>query len=307
MELRTGLKVKAMLCKLSDIHRAVKKYFPDDRQEDGTQVVLFPGISAMPREDLGEKIAAATMLPVADDVLDCIQAMVQDTESNLREIAAMCGSDPAFAAMLLQAANSPIYGLPGRVESVDLAAVLLGKEGIGAMAARCQQNPSSGQAPSFGDRARRCSAAAGALARNTGKSDEAIAQTAGLLFEFGRIVIASVSPMRYGEVDSTLAGTALIEAERRRFSHSHADAGPALATYWRFPQSLIRAMQNYCHPTEAAEHAELAGIVGLAAVGAARGEELVGDDLLPLQDTLQSLRLAAEEAARLLRQVAASE
>ena len=137
MELRTGLKVKAMLCRLADIHAAVRKYFPDEKAQEEAQVVRFPGVPARQREDLGEKIATIELLPVADDVLDCIQAMVQDPESNLREVAAMCASDPAFTALLLQAANSPLFGLPGRVESVDLAAILLGKEGIGATAARC--------------------------------------------------------------------------------------------------------------------------------------------------------------------------
>ncbi len=307
VELRTGLKVKAMLCKLADIHEAVKKYFPDEEPENAAQVVMFPGVAAASREDLSEKIAETVLLPVADDVLDCIQAMVQDPESNLREIAAMCGSDPALAAVLLQAANSPIYALPGRVESIDLAVILLGKEGIGATATRCQQNPHNDQAAIVSaERARRCSAGAGALARNTGKSEETTAQTAGLLFEFGCVVLAALSPIRYGEIDPALAGAERMAEERKRFSHSHADAGPALATYWRFPRSLILAMQNYCKPAEAGEYAELAGIVGLAAIGAARGEELTGEDFRPLQQTLEALRLGAGEAAALLREAAPS-
>jgi len=110
--------------------------------------------------------------------------------------------------------------------------------------------------------------------------------------------------LRDAEVDPALAGAPLVEAERTRFSHSHADAGPALGTYWRFPQSLVRAMQNYLQPARADEHAELAGIVGLAAIAAARGEDLAPEDLAPLKETLEQLAISAADAARLMREAA---
>lgn len=298
MEMLTGLKVKAMLCRLDDIEKAVQKYYPE-KPANAPGVISFPGATAKPREELGQAIAQLQQLPVPDEMVDRIQTMVADAEASVRQLGDLAATDPACAAMVLQAANSPVYAMPGRVQSVALAAVLLDKAGLGAVAARSQ-----GSAPALAgmsDRARRCAAAAAALSRATGSLDESVVRTAGVLHEMGRLVLRAAAPERFAEVDSTLTGTALAAEERKHFSHNHAEAGAALATQWRFPQPLVQALRCYLDPSQAGDDAALASMVALGAVAAVRGDALAPDDLEPCRPALEQVQMGPGDAVQVMR------
>src|SRR5262249_55272712 len=72
--------------------------------------------------------------PVASEVLRLFSSATDGFQ--LDELAATLNRDPAFAAELLQTANSPLFGLKSSVQTVTRAIIVLGIEHTKALAIR---------------------------------------------------------------------------------------------------------------------------------------------------------------------------
>lgn len=151
----TGLKVKAMLCRLDDIEQAVERLYGKGRSAR-SEAELFERILASEPEPSGPpKTAAKPVTPVAESKQPAPQAktappakeaapkkeltpamvrrfisMAEDPNTSTRELARAAQEEAPLADVLLRAANSGLYGLTEQVESAAMAVVLMGKEGV---------------------------------------------------------------------------------------------------------------------------------------------------------------------------------
>jgi len=126
---------------------------------------------------------------------------VNDSETSLRELAAIIVRDPALVANLLRLANSPLYRVSSRpIESIERAIVQLGTDGIRSVVAAAIMQPvfritdeRFSRFPSVTwDHTFRASAAAEAHAAFVEKTDRFAAQLLGLLMGLGTIVVFTV-------------------------------------------------------------------------------------------------------------------
>lgn len=136
----TGLKVKAMLCRLDDIEMAVEKLYGKGRAAT-SQAQLFERILASPQEPSAppqvettspapQPIEAAPKKELTPAIVRRIISMAEDPNTATRELARAVQEEPALAEVLLHAANSGLFGLTETVESAAMAVVLMGKEGV---------------------------------------------------------------------------------------------------------------------------------------------------------------------------------
>jgi HD-like signal output (HDOD) protein len=75
---------------------------------------------------LREKIENINTLPTIPKVLKKILGVIENPRISLNEISNFVSDDPALTIKVLKMVNSPIYGFPGRISSVNRAAILLG-------------------------------------------------------------------------------------------------------------------------------------------------------------------------------------
>jgi len=243
----TGLKVKAMLCQWDDIFAAIRRYYPSDGEmpQDSPQLAgLFASTrerATAPREDVPERIARLDALAALPETLSQLR---QTAENAISDIAEIVGADPPVAARLLSVANSPVYGIPGEVTSIGVAATLVGPEGIATIAARVEQvqevAPSAQfDCESFRHRSVFCAKAARLIAEASGRGDPAEAYAAGLLCGLGELALATVLPGDYVRVaNDALGGSERIEAETGVFGIAYPEAGHILAREWKLPGQL---------------------------------------------------------------------
>jgi putative nucleotidyltransferase with HDIG domain len=105
------------------------------------------------------------------------------------------------------------------------------------------------------------------LARFTGRAKPALAYTAGLLHDIGKVALdqhlSSAAPLFYHRLaeDRALDFT---QAERELFGVDHTDIGHRLAEKWSFPASLAESIRHHHRPERAVRHGALAHIVFLA-------------------------------------------
>lgn len=306
MEQITGLKVKAMLCKLDDIHAAVRKYYRSEEivQPSAASFGLAPATPKVSEAEIGEQISRLERLVAPGQVVALVEEMGRDAGSTVRDLAAVAGTDLVLAAALLRSANSPAYGMPARVDSVPLAVALLGKAGVMAVVAETQAGlgRTDFDAEPISRRAHRCASVAAALAVACGRVPESPAYTAGLFHQLGCLALASVSPAAYRDIDSNLLGIDLAKVEDKTFALTHPEAGQRLASRWRFPARLCAAIGHYLKPEQAGDARDLASVVSVAAAIAGAGGNIDVSLLAPCKAVLAHLGLDAAAAVRVARE-----
>ena len=152
-------------------------------------------------------------LPAQPQSLVKLGALLNVEDVNLNEVGALIESDMSFAAAVMKAVNSPLYGLKGRVQSVQQAVTYLGVREISAIAYETGLQAAFPQVPQLvavWERASIRGLLMGRLAQAL--SMEAwSAHTAGLFEECGKAVLYRHAPDQLEEVAMKLAPQAMLD------------------------------------------------------------------------------------------------
>jgi len=137
---------------------------------------------------------------------------------------------------------------------------------------------------------------------------EAVAFTAGLLHDVGKLILATVEPEAYHRLlnQSGISGPGLAAAEASQLGATHADVGSRLLARWGLPAQVAVAVQYHHHsPAAANPFQRLAAIVHLANILAhhAAEEQAPPLDVSTLRpDVLKLTELEPEEVPSMLLQ-----
>lgn len=219
------------------------------------------------------KINSVSTLP---EVTSKIIKMVDDPRSTPAQLNKVISHDPALVARTLKVVNSPFYGLPGKVDSVERAIVLLGFNGVKNIAL----------AASLGTLFRGVNICEGHSARDLWFHCVLVALTAkqlakelklpvgeeaflaGMIHDLGLLVALQVWPDKLRAACDTIRGggaTSFCQAERDAMGVDHQQLGQALAAAWKFPALCQSVAGNHHNPSRANESERaLVGLVHAA-------------------------------------------
>lgn len=197
------------------------------------------------------------------------------------DIAAALSLEPFMTARLLKLANSPLYRLQGKVDSVSRAITIIGSKGIRDLVVSFTvveeffQKGTGGAADcidirAFWECSTGCAVLAQELGQTCGLSYTEPLLIAGLLHDIGHIVLAEKLPDVSREIyrQARSQGQPLEEVERQLLGFSHADVAAALLDSWNFPMVLIEAVKYHNNPVAAEHYPMSAALVNLASYGA---------------------------------------
>lgn len=233
----------------------------------------------MPTPSVAEIHRGLSTLPGLSPAMLAILPRLQDEDFAATEICRLLARDPLLTARVLRLANSPFYGLPRQVGTLQDAVMVLGTSNLRGLVL------ATGLIAAFADaestqRSLATAAAAGALAHALGR-DTGAAFTAGLLHNLGELLLRHFAARQWQTLDGSVAATAPDRAERERqaFGYDHCMLAAEIAAQWRFPGELQDALRQYRHPPD--DPAEpLADLVRVA-WACATGEEDAGPTALP--------------------------
>ena len=266
VERMTGLKVKAMLCRLDDIHAAVRQYYPEAKSDISQPTVASFNLPSAPSkpEDVSGAMAKVENLPLAASTRQTLERL-RTTDATMADVAKCAAQDPVFAGALMGLANSPGYGAAGKVTSISGALALLGVQGALEVAARIPDVPITGfNFRQFLDDCTYCAQAAVAVARLQCPQKLHVAYAAGLLCKIGRLGLHLCSPEKSAKLEPTLAGLALAKAEKQAFNLTHADAGYVLVKRWALPAEVSEPVRYHLAPERATDAKEMVALVSVA-------------------------------------------
>ena len=208
----------------------------------------------------------AKLPPFPQVALQLVEQLISD-DFQMRAVVRTIQSDTAFAAELLQIANSPLFGHVQEVKSVQQAVVLLGWARLRALtmtvALRAYLNSAISR-----DAFERCwrHSLATALLAEILAGDASVmpevAYTAGLLHDLGRLSLMAGFP---GEASQMLRETKETSAEmcireRKKFGVDHAELGGWLMEEWKFPSAFAESAARH-HDNFGPEESRLAALV----------------------------------------------
>ncbi len=315
----TKLRVKPVLCTYDDFLEIVQKFYgvasgPPPVEKEGdlpVEAVKAPPPPSPPpgpveqqaRENFAAAVSMALMervdkvdrLEIGADVPARVAALVGTGEEGLGRLVSVLGGSPTLAATALWITNTSAYGLQEGVDSLPMAVVLLGDQGINLLASNSRR-----MAPTMEKHlsiltkhARRVGEAAGVLAQRTGRAVPNVAQCAGALYPIGSFVLAMLDPGEYMKIGPELLGRARVEAERAVFGAGHDEVGGRLLGRWHIATTLFEAVRCYTDPYEADDLQDLAAIVQIAVASITADGVFDGEGLKSAEESMESLGLDA--------------
>lgn len=266
-----------------------------------------PNVAAIGKlqpDEVRRRVAELPPLPKA--ALRALQTLRRE-DASLEEVAVDLACDASLTARVLRLANSPFYGVPGRVSSVRDAAQVLGRRTLesmltlaavaGQFEARC--NPAF-DAAAFWRHALASAIAARGLARAAGL-DEDQAFVAALLHDIGLLAMSAYFPEALNALilQARVDDAELCVVEGQHGLTTHADVGAWIATHWNFPIPVVQAIAAHHRPAAASPVAgKLAACVHVAnAIAHALDVAKLAHELVPAVDPAAWQQVALTDEA----------
>ena len=182
-----------------------------------------------------EALVQLTLLLAADDV-------------NMQALGRLIESDMALASAVLKAVNSSMYGLNGRVRSVQQALTYLGTHEVAAVTLEMGLRavfPAAQELQPLWDRASRRGALMGRIGAALGV-DPWAAHSAGLFEECGKAVLFRHASARYRPLlRAAQDDTDLVYLEHAAFGISHDALGAALCEHWGLADTAVVSVRHH--------------------------------------------------------------
>ncbi len=215
-----------------------------------------------------DKYRGLRRLPPFPAVATKLLRLLSNDEVAVKEIVGLIRADPALASELMRVVNSPLYGFPARISSIQNAVTLLGLQTVRGFALTVSMKGFLHTALRL-DLLRRIwrhSLACGMLceqisaACSPSQVSDDRAYTAGLLHNVGRLGLFVAHPKAYAELLTAPANGDILERERNAFGLDHCEAGAWLAHSWGLPQDLEAVIASH-HEAPSTTAFELADLV----------------------------------------------
>lgn len=211
--------------------------------------------------------------PLPQTLIEALQFSENPDSVSVKSVTEMVRRDPIVVARLLQSVNSAYYGLDRAVSTPEHAVVLLGPTAVVGIVAGMNvirlRGVLNGPAASTISRLLEHNVAVayvtryllrhveeGSGSRGAQAVSDGMAFTAGLLHDFGKLILAYNQPDEaVGLYDQKLTQGVLKDANLRElesltFGVDHTEAGEFAAMRFRFPEHLARVIRYHHTPEE---------------------------------------------------------
>ncbi|MBS0444683.1 MAG: HDOD domain-containing protein [Proteobacteria bacterium] len=185
-------------------------------------------------------------IPAQPESLVRLSLLLADDVVNIQALNALIATDMALASAVLKAVNSSIYGLRGRVQSVQQAITYLGTREVAAITFEMGLRavfPASPELEPIWQRASVRGVLMGRIGQALGV-DPWACHSAGLFEECGKAVLYRHAPERYGPLlQQAEDDEDLVLLEHEAFGVSHDALGAALCESWGLVATAVSSVR----------------------------------------------------------------
>mgnify|MGYP000373735948 CR=1 FL=1 len=210
------------------------------------------------------QILAVKDLPTLPIVLDEISKLLEDENASPEQVAKIISRDQVLSAKVLKMVNSPIYGFPRRINTIQHAIVLLGLNVIrGLIISTSVFEIMTKSMIGLWEHSVGCAIACKILAKEIGfKEPEEFAVT-GLLHDIGKVVISIQLPEIKNNIESEVETHDLtfFDAEKQQMGFAHDRVNAWLADHWNLPLTTREGIAYHHRPGSAQYYPDYAYVV----------------------------------------------
>jgi len=200
--------------------------------------------------------------------------LVDNPKTSAAKLGEVISQDQALAAKVLKVANSPFYGFPKQISTINFAIVVLGFEtlkeivlSVSLASSLANKLDKDFDLEKFWRHSLLVGITTKHLAKDLGYRVSGEAFTAGLLHDIGILVIAQYFEKEFKQiVQIGKRHEFTFEQIERRFldNSTHYEIGSWLAERWNFPHQLVEAIAFHHQPHLAPKNPILPSLVYLA-------------------------------------------
>lgn len=218
-------------------------------------------------------LSSISNLPTIPYVIFEVTKVIDNPSSSAAQLAKVINKDQGLVTKVLTVANSPLYGIPRRVSTIDFAIVILGFNHIKniVIALSMMDTMKSIAAKNFNRKqywthSLIVATAAKRLADDLGYPHSGEVFTAGLLHDLGIPIINKYFKKEYDNIVSFVKETSVSfkDAEFRHLGLSHEEIGKTLMERWNLPENLSEVVQFHHSLDSSKEHKIICALVHLA-------------------------------------------
>lgn len=252
--------------------------------------------------------------PMPQTVLKAREIMA-DKNSDFKELADLFETDQSIATKILKLANSPYYGLGGKVSSIQHASVVLGHKTLAELitmggTSALLGNKLEGYGLDSGDLWKHSlSVAFGSkiIANKIEPSLSNDAFTSGLIHDAGKIILDTYIKERWDLFEDFMSNgdQTFLNAEKEILKLDHSEIASEVCKTWNIPKALTIAIRFHHHPSKSQDN-KLAYIIHVAdAIGMMTGLGRGVDGTLYEMDekALEFLGLKEEDISTIMSEV----
>lgn len=240
--------------------------------------VVTDSVSASRTLSMRQRIERITKLPAMPSLAQKIIQLNADPYAHAEDLAKLVEKDPSMSAQIVRYAQSPFYGYQGNVASVRQAiSQVLGYDmvmniALGVAAARPFKVPAEGPLGlnAFWRHATYSAALTQALCGDVPceqRPRAGIAYLAGLLHNFGFLLLGHLFPEEYAQLHSAVRKTPetpIVTLEQQLLGVTHMELGAWLMEAWNMPQEVLVVQREHHNPGYGGVHANYVHLVALA-------------------------------------------
>ncbi len=187
-----------------------------------------------------------------------VKQVLDSPLSSVTDLARIISKDVSLTTKLLQLANSPLYGVTNRIDTIERAVNLIGNVEIATLTLGISTMKTFEGVPSdlasmeiFWKHSIACGEIAAQIAQKNGKIKPENAFVTALMHEIGRLVMFRNLPQTSIEVIlySCSNRLAIYEAEKEIFGYDHATVAAELLKKWNLPTNIAEAIRYQYTPT----------------------------------------------------------
>lgn len=260
-------------------------------------------------KDIRAQLEKIDTLPTIPSTLKKLLSVIENPKVSLTEIGSFISNDPVLTSRVIKVVNSPVYGFPGRISSVNQALILLGLNVVKGMLLGVSVFEAMKKAmEGLWEHSVGCAVTSKIIATKKGVGDVEEMSVAGILHDIGKVALGLKFSDEYkGVIKSAVDKNMLIvDAERELFFITHADAGAWIGRRWNFPKSLLEIIEYHHKPHLSKGFSIQTAVVHLADVLVrAKGFGFAGDYIIPTINPTawQTVGLTEQELKEVLQEM----
>lgn len=241
------------------------------------------------QDNIIKQLQNVTNLPAIPKVLQEITQLFNSPDLSVRKVEMIIEKDPSLTVKVLSVANSPLYGLRRKVNTIGSAVLILGMQEIKSiitsikMASAVKMKSDKYFKPEiFLNHSTATGILTQRMSKDLGFNFQGDAFIAGMLHDMGILVLHEFLTKEFMEsvFYSVQNKTSFLTAEYKVMGLSHQEIGEFLTDKWSLPSVFSDALQFHHQPARSKENNFLTSILHVAdfAVSCYETQGVIWDD-----------------------------